>query len=120
MQLGPKPALQLTLALHELATNALKYGALSNGSGEVSLNWEVRSDEGADTFRFAWTEHGGPAVTSPARRGFGSRLIERATEVEFGGVVDLEFAPNGVCWRLSAPYAGLAERGRGDALELRG
>ncbi len=120
VQLGPKPALQLTLALHELATNALKYGALSNGSGEVSLDWDVSPGEGADLFRFAWAERGGPPVTPPSRRGFGSRLIERATAAEFGGRVDLDFAPQGVRWRLSAPYAGLAERGRGDAPVLNG
>ena len=114
VQLGPKPALQLTLALHELATNALKYGALSNGSGVVSLAWGVHAEAGADVFRFAWIERDGPPVAAPTRRGFGSRLIERATAAEFGGKVELAFPASGVCWRLSAPYAGLAERGRGD------
>ncbi len=120
VQLGPKPALQLTLALHELATNALKYGALSNGSGEVSLDWDVAAVDTVDMFRVDWAERGGPVVTQPSRRGFGSRLIERATAAEFSGVVELDFAPQGVRWRLSAPYAGLAERGRGDAVALNG
>ncbi len=114
LQLGPKPALQLTLALHELATNALKYGALSDGAGRVRIEWRVATEGGGDMFRFGWTETGGPAVTPPSRRGFGSRLIERATAAEFGGEVSLDYAPEGVRWRLSAPYAGLAERGRGE------
>ena len=120
VQLGPKPALQLTLALHELATNALKYGALSNGSGAGTRAWGVDPEAGADVFRFAWLERGGPRVTPPTRRGFGSRLIERATAAEFGGAVELDFAQDGVRWRLNAPYAGLAERGRGETPALHG
>ena len=113
LQLGPKPALQLTLALHELATNALKYGALSTGDGVVRLAWDVKADSGeTEIFHFAWTERDGPAVRPPSRRGFGARLIERATAAEFAGEVTLEYAPEGVRWRLSAPYRGLAERGR--------
>ena len=114
VQLGPKPALQLTLALHELATNALKYGALSNGSGVIHLEWGVKPREGAEVFHFDWIERGGPTVRPPSRRGFGSRLIERATAAEFDGEIKLDYAPGGVRWRLSAPYAGLAERGRSD------
>ena len=114
VQLGPKPALQLTLALHELATNALKYGALTNGTGVIEMSWGVHAEALGQVFRFDWTERGGPAVIPPTRRGFGSRLIERLTATEFGGEVDLAYAPDGVAWRLCAPYAGLAERGRGN------
>ncbi len=114
VQLGPKPALQLTLALHELATNAVKYGALSNASGSVSLDWRVERGEGREVFCFDWIEQGGPPVAAPTRRGFGSRLIERVTASEFGGEVELTYPPEGACWRLKAPYAGLAERGRSD------
>ena len=120
LQLGPKPALQLTLALHELATNALKYGALSNATGCVRLDWRVTPAAEGDVFEFSWTETGGPIVAPPSRRGFGSRLIERATAAEFGGEVMLDYAPEGVRWRLSAPYAGLAERGRSDMPDLSG
>ena len=116
IQLGPKPALQLTLALHELATNALKYGAWSTGAGRVGLTWSVDANPEGDVFRFDWIERDGPRVTPPTRRGFGSRLVERATAGEFGGRVELEFHRDGVRWRLQAPYAGLAERGRSDAL----
>ena len=110
--LGPKPALQLSLALHELATNALKYGALSTPAGRVALAWRLEKVDGADVFTFGWTESGGPPVSPPTRRGFGSRLIERITAAEFSGFVDLAYAPEGVRWRLRAPYADLAERGR--------
>ena len=120
LQLGPKPALQLTLALHELATNALKYGALSNATGRVRLDWGVVGGHEADQFQFSWTETGGPPVSPPARRGFGSRLIERATAAEFDGEVRLDYAPDGVRWRLTAPYAGLADRGRSDVPDLLG
>ena len=120
VQLGPKPALQLTLALHELATNALKYGALSTGRGLVRLAWGVTSEGGAEAFHFSWIERGGPIVAPPTRRGFGSRLIERATAAEFGGEVTLDYLPEGVRWQLSAPYRGLAERGRSELPTLAG
>ena len=120
VQLGPKPALQLTLALHELATNTLKYGALTNGIGVVEMSWGVHPEVAGQVFRFEWIERGGPAVTAPTRRGFGSRLIERLTATEFGGEVELSYAPDGVVWRLCAPYAGLAERGRGESHALTG
>ena len=110
----------LAMALHELATNALKYGALSNATGRVHLDWRVVASGGAEVFQFSWTEAGGPPVAPPSRMGFGSRLIERATAAEFGGEVSLDYAPEGVRWRLSAPYAGLAERGRGDVADLAG
>ena len=121
LQLGPKPALQLTLALHELATNALKYGALSTGEGVVRLAWGMKADGGeTEIFHFAWTERDGPLVRPPSRRGFGTRLIERATAAEFAGEVKLEYAPEGLRWRLSAPYRGLAERGRTELPTLAG
>jgi two-component sensor histidine kinase len=108
VQLGPKPAIQLSLALHELATNAMKYGALSNDAGRIGLTWGVT--EGV--FTFTWIEAGGPPVVKPTRTGFGSRLIERATAAEFAGGVTLDYPPEGVCWTLRAPYAGLAALGR--------
>jgi PAS domain S-box-containing protein len=115
VQLGPKPALQLALALHELATNALKYGALSNALGWVELTWGLHLTAGVEHVTVQWLERGGPPVSPPARRGFGSRLIERATAVEFAGAVELSYAPEGVRWVLDAPYLGLAERGRAPA-----
>ena len=116
LRLGPKPALQLSLALHELATNAIKYGALANDTGRIRMEWGVETRDGVKTFGFVWSERGGAPVAPPSRTGFGSRLVQRATAAEFQGSSVIDYAPTGVVWRLSAPFEGLAERGR-QALE---
>jgi PAS domain S-box-containing protein len=85
----------LTMALHELATNAVKYGALSNAYGVVSLSWETAGEEDAQTVRLTWRELGGPLVVPPERKGFGSFLIERALQGGGGGG-RLDFNPNGL------------------------
>jgi PAS domain S-box-containing protein len=90
----------LTMALHELATNAVKYGALSNGYGVVSLGWEVTGEEDAQSVRFTWRELGGPPVVPPERKGFGSFLIERALQGSGGGGAKLDFNPNGLICSL--------------------
>jgi PAS domain S-box-containing protein len=84
--------LSLTLALHELATNAAKYGAWSNETGTVAVSWEMIAGGEAPSVRFIWRESGGPEVVPPERRGFGSRLVERT----FGECVRLDFNPEGV------------------------
>ena len=89
----------LTMALHELATNAVKYGALSNGYGIVSLTWEVTGEEDAQSVRLTWRELGGPPVVPPERKGFGSFLIERALQGDGGGA-KLDFNPNGLICSL--------------------
>ncbi len=91
--------------LHELATNATKYGALSNQSGRVEVTWQVRVAEGGPRLRFAWTERGGPPVTPPTRRGFGTRLIERGLAGEVGGEIGLSFPPEGFAFVVEAPLA---------------
>ncbi len=108
LRLGPRAALQLSLALHELATNASKYGALSNDVGKVFISWSA-DHEDPRHFHFAWRERGGPAVVEPSSRGFGSRLIERATAAAFEGEVKLVFNPDGVVWTIDAPLKGLEE-----------
>ena len=90
----------LTMALHELATNAVKYGALSNGYGVVSLGWEVTGEEDAQSVRLTWRELGGPLVVPPERKGFGSFLIERALQGSGGGGARLDFNPNGLICSL--------------------
>lgn len=90
----------LTMALHELATNAVKYGALSNGYGVVSLTWEARgAQDGAQSVHLTWRELGGPLVMPPERKGFGSFLIERALQGGGGGA-KLDFNPNGLICSL--------------------
>jgi PAS domain S-box-containing protein len=104
--LAAGPALSLTLALHELATNAAKYGALSNESGVVDLRWHVVHEGEQPRFCLTWSEHGGPQILSPpARRGFGSRLIERSFAAEAGGEVRMTYAPSGFVCHLEAPLA---------------
>ncbi|AWN52927.1 PAS domain S-box protein [Methylobacterium sp. 17Sr1-1] len=101
---GPSVALSLGLMLHELATNAVKYGALSTAAGCVTVDWTVEGTGAAAEFRLDWREQGGPPVAPPTRRGFGSRLIQRGLA---GGDVALRYAVEGVRCTLSAPLAGL-------------
>lgn len=118
VRLGPTAALQLSMALHELATNALKYGAMADDKGRIAMRWGLENDGDAQSFVFEWTETDGPPVTPPDRAGFGSRLIQRATAAAFSGDVSLEYRPEGVAWSLRAPYAGLAGLGRADNSEI--
>jgi len=99
---SPKLALSLSLALHELLTNALKYGALSSDGGRVDLTWRTVGEPPDRRLRITWREVGGPPVLPPQRKGFGSRLIERALAIEIGGPVVLDFAPDGVVCDIDA------------------
>ena len=102
--LGPSAALALGLILHELATNAGKYGALTRPAGHVALDWTVQGQGTEAMFQLMWTEHGGPPVTPPGRSGFGSRLIQRGL---VGGTVDVRYPVEGVICTLSSPLASL-------------
>jgi two-component sensor histidine kinase len=102
--LAPGIAVSLHLALHELATNAAKYGALSVEQGRVNLEWAV-TDGMVPALRIEWGESGGPTVVPPQRRGFGSRLIERGLAHEVDGEVDLDFSPGGVSCRVVVPLS---------------
>lgn len=95
----------LYLALHELATNAAKYGALSTPSGTVSVGWKVIAVEGPPHLSFTWREAGGPAVSPPSRKGFGTTLLEQALAYELGGEADLRFEPGGVVFEMRVPLA---------------
>ena len=108
---GARAALSLALMVHELATNAAKYGALSTPDGRVTLAWEIDENANAETVRFIWQEEGGPPVTAPSRVGFGSRLIERGLAGAVGGQVVLRYSPEGVCCTLIAPLAGFMAEG---------
>jgi two-component sensor histidine kinase len=92
------------MALHELATNAAKYSALSVPVGRVHVHWQVEHDtQGAPTCRISWRESGGPPVVPPSRRGFGQVVIERAVARSVGGAVTLLYNPTGVEWMLVFP-----------------
>lgn len=108
IRLSPKAALAISMALHELATNAVKYGALSQEGGSVGVHWEIAANEGGERLlRIRWQESGGPPVATPRRRGFGSRLIERSLAGELGGNVEMEFLPSGVVCRIEAPLSNV-------------
>jgi PAS domain S-box-containing protein len=87
------------LALHELATNAGKYGALSTDTGRVDICWATDGD----TFTISWVERGGPPVSAPKRRGFGTVVMQEMAEDSVDGTVALDYAPSGVTWRLTCP-----------------
>ncbi|MDI1261702.1 MAG: sensor histidine kinase [bacterium] len=99
--LSPRLAVILAMMLHEIATNAAKYGALSNDTGTVALDWEVLNEGSERKLRFIWTESGGPHVTAPIQRGFGSRLIERSARDQLGGEATVDFLPRGVVYTVT-------------------
>ncbi|MHB1101934.1 MAG: hypothetical protein ACYC0C_03960 [Devosia sp.] len=91
------------MAFHELATNALKYGALSGEQGEVIVEWRIEAVGEEPELFVAWRELGGPAVMTPGRAGFGTTIIERVTSQSLGGAVVMTYAPAGLNWELRAP-----------------
>ena len=109
IDLTAKQALSLALALHELATNATKYGALSVPGGTIDVTWDCSESEGARKLRFEWRECGGPPVLPPSRRGFGSRLIESTLSSDFGGSVKIDYLPEGVVCSFETRLTDLAE-----------
>lgn len=109
IRLNSQVALALTLALHELATNATKYGALSNDTGSVALRWQVNGNNGASCFHLIWQERDGPPVVRPTQRGFGSRMIERSLGAYFRGRTVLDFPAEGAVFRIDAPLGDTGE-----------
>jgi PAS domain S-box-containing protein len=101
--LDPQQALSISMALHELATNAAKYGSLSRPTGKVIIGWTREPRGAGDVVRLHWSERGGPVVTPPLRRGFGSRLLERGLGRELQGSVALDFLPEGASCEITFP-----------------
>ncbi len=100
--LHPRGALALGMALHELATNAVKYGALSVPEGDVAVTWTLERSGDEEHLVLDWIERNGPPVTAPAKRGFGTMLIERGLSHDLAGEANIQFLPNGVQARLRA------------------
>lgn len=98
---SPTAAEGIGMALHELSTNALKYGALSVPEGGVDLVWSI--DQNKDAFKIQWREHDGPEVVPPTRTGFGRTVIERMAANSVDGSVDIKYATSGLVWQLKAP-----------------
>ena len=106
--LRPRAALTLAMTFHELITNAAKYGALSAPGGGVEMRWQIVEADGMPTLHVEWREQGGPPVAPPARRSFGTRLIESGVKAELGGRVEIAFAREGLRCDLDIPLASLA------------
>lgn len=102
--LGPTVTQAVAMALHELVTNAVKYGALSSPNGHVSVKWNRQPADGASTrVKIEWRENGGPPVAPPAKSGYGTSLIREMIPHELGGAVDLAFVTEGVCCEIDVP-----------------
>jgi two-component sensor histidine kinase len=104
VRLRPKPALTLAMVFHELATNAAKYGALSNDAvGHINITWKVERSHNGKRMRLRWQESGGPPVSRPRRKGFGSRLIKGGLAQELDGEVRLDYNAGGVVCEIVMP-----------------
>ena len=103
--LTAKQGLGLSLILHELGTNAAKYGALSRQEGRVHVSWRVEGGDRGRRVCLLWQERGGPPVEPPQEKGFGTRLIERASTYELEGEVELDYAPGGLRCEMVFPLA---------------
>ena len=100
---------QFALVVHELQTNAMKYGALSNATGRVAIDFHVEGSGSMAQFRFAWIESGGPRVVAPGRRGFGHTILYRSPTYD-GARVSMDYRPEGFCYRYSVDLARIAAR----------
>ncbi len=116
LRLNATAAQAIGLALHELATNAGKYGALSTDRGRVDVCWGTD----ADVLTMSWTERDGPPVSPPERRGFGSTVIASMAKATVGGDVQLDYAPSGLVWRLTCPAANGLESGEREKIFWQG
>lgn len=104
----PAAAQALGLAFHELATNALRHGALSASDGSISIDWSFGEDEGRRMFEITWREALGPVVATPADTSFGTTILKRATEEALNGTVRLDYGEAGFSWTLTAPAREIA------------
>ncbi|WP_421693513.1 PAS domain-containing sensor histidine kinase [Aestuariivirga sp.] len=116
LQLRPAAAQALGMALHELTTNAGKYGSLSSTEGQVAIHWATGEAGGQQRFTMEWRELGGPPVVSPIASGFGSKLISHMTEIALQGSARLDYPPDGVVWTLDAPLDSVTPRADEDAV----
>jgi PAS domain S-box-containing protein len=121
LRMNAAAAQAVGLAIHELSTNAGKYGSLSTDAGRVDIHWQVNGD----VFEMNWVERNGPPVSPPERRGFGSTVVDVMAKRTVGGEVELDYAPSGLTWRLTCPAANALEprereqdiRGRGNQID---
>jgi two-component sensor histidine kinase len=95
--------------MHELATNAAKYGALSNDDGLVRIGWSLAATEDAPQFCMRWLEEGGPKVVAPTRKGFGQKVVVSMVEQTVKGEVEVDYHETGVAWKLMSPVQSTVE-----------
>lgn len=116
--LSPEASQNLGLAIHELAANAMRYGAFANTVGTLDVSWTVISGERGDELSLSWVEQGGPAVTEPTTRGFGMMVIERNLSRALGAKVDMRFKPGGLTAHMNLPLEGVMPVPSPDRLRL--
>ena len=109
MLLGPEAAQNIGMALHELTTNAAKYGALSTAKGRIAIGWSIDGGQ----FRLEWTERDGPEVQPPSRRGFGSTVLTSLVGAALSGETSLKHDAAGLRWTLTCPASALGHAMRG-------
>jgi two-component sensor histidine kinase len=105
LRLAPQAAVTLSMAVHELCTNAVKYGALSAAAGSVEIKWSIDKDQ----FRWSWREQSGPPVIPPAQTGFGTRLIERSLATQLSAEVKIVYEPAGVVCTIVGPLSAVRD-----------
>jgi two-component sensor histidine kinase len=103
VHLPPNTTLSLAIALHELATNAVKYGAFSNDTGQIAIDWTIAAKPEGDRLVLSWRERDGPPVIAPTHKGFGSWVIQRGLAHELGGKVTLDYLSDGVACTIDIP-----------------
>ena len=111
LPIAAEAAQPIAMALHELATNAGKYGALSNDAGAVKIAWDIEGTGAGARFYMSWAESGGPAVAAPHQCGFGTKVITQVPHSQLDAEVTYEFLPSGVLWCLSCPAQNVLEDG---------
>jgi two-component sensor histidine kinase len=115
VELGPQTALSFSMVLHELLTNACKYGALSNEGGRIEMTWRIEENGDSDVLLSSWRETGGPIAKEPSRKGFGSKLI--ATSLKAYGEVEITYATEGLILLATMPLARIQFRHELDSIE---
>ena len=109
LRLAALAAQSVGMVVHELSTNAVKYGALSVADGRVEIVWRIGKDDTGENFIVSWIEKGGPPVARPTHRGFGTTVVTKMTEMSLGGKVELSYTSTGLVWRLSCPANNVLE-----------
>ncbi|SDY19389.1 PAS domain S-box-containing protein [Citreimonas salinaria] len=115
VRLSPQAATALGLVFHELSTNSAKYGSLSRAKGELKVAWKIQNGEAPPSLWIDWVESGGPPVRPPSRRGFGSTVIDRSINLQFGGSVDRDFGPEGLKVSFRIPLDAVQAQAAGES-----